>query len=103
MTDVVKMTVYLTNAADYKAFNRDLCVFEGQYPLQVKNWTTILASALGLPEHEDRYKRIKLHSEINAILEGSKEFLEAHGLETATLREVLPNLLAGKERGVSIW
>jgi hypothetical protein len=87
----------------YHTCHRDLCGFEGQYPIEVKNWTTILASALGLPEHEDRYKRIKLHNEISAILEDAKEFIEAHALDMSTLREVLPNLLVGKERGMSVW
>ena len=87
----------------YHTCHRDLCAFEGQYPIEIKNWTAILGSALGLPEHEDRYKRIKLHNEISGILEDAKEFIEAHGLDTSTLREVLPNLLAGKERGMSAW
>jgi hypothetical protein len=87
----------------YHTCHRDLCVFEGQYPIQVKNWTTVLAGALGLPEHEDRYKRMKLHQEIEAILEDAKEFIEAHGLDPSGIRELLPGLLVGKERGVSVW
>ena len=51
----------------YHTCHRDLCVFEGQYTIQVRNWTGILAAALGLPEHEDRYKQMKLHSEISLL------------------------------------
>ncbi|MBI4247687.1 MAG: (Fe-S)-binding protein [Candidatus Rokubacteria bacterium] len=87
----------------YHTCHRDLCVFEGQYPLEVKNWTGLLAAALGLQEHEDRYKRYKLYSDINAILEDAKEFLAAHKLDVSGIREVLPGLLAGKERGLSAW
>lgn len=87
----------------YHTCHRDLAAFEGQYPLEVKNWTTLLAMALGLPEHEDRYKRYKLHNDINAILADAKEFIEANNLDTSTIREILPNLLAGKERGLSVW
>lgn len=87
----------------YHTCHRDLCVFEGEYPLEVKNWTGLLAVALGLPEHADRYKRYKLYSDINAILEDAKEFLEAYKLDVSGIREILPGLLAGKERGLSVW
>ena len=87
----------------YHTCHRDLTAFEGQYPLEVKNWTSLLAGAMGLEEHEDRYKRYKLHDDINAILADAKEFIEANNLDTSTIREILPNLLAGKERGLSVW
>lgn len=87
----------------YHTCHRDLCVFEGQYPIQVKNWTAILALALGLPEHEDRYKQMKLHTEINAVLEDCQEFIEANKLDMSSLREMLPALMAGKDEGNSIW
>ena len=87
----------------YHTCHRDLCAFEGQYPLEIKNWTSLVAVAMGLPEHEDRYKRYKLYNDINAILEDGKEFLQAHKLDVAAIREVLPGLLVGKERGLSVW
>ena len=87
----------------YHTCHRDLCAFEGQYPLEVKNWTSLVAVAMGLPEHEDRYKRYKLYNDINAILEDGKEFLQAHKLDVSAIREVLPGLLVGKERGLSVW
>lgn len=87
----------------YHTCHRDLCVFEGQYPIQVRNWTGILATALGLPEHEDRYKKIKLHSEISAVLEDCREFIEANNLDMSSLREMLPPLMEGKDEGLSLW
>ena len=87
----------------YHTCHRDLCVFEGQYPVEVKNWTGIVASALGLPEHEDRYKQMKLHTEISAVLEDSREFIEAHKLDMTSLREMLPALMEGKDKGLSLW
>ncbi len=87
----------------YHTCHRDLCVFEGQYPVQVRNWTAILAQALGLPEHEDRYKQMKLHTEISAVLEDSREFIEANKLDMSSLREMLPPLLEGKDKGLSLW
>lgn len=87
----------------YHTCHRDLCVFEGQYPIQVRNWTGILATALGLPEHEDRYKQMKLHSEISAVLEDCREFIEANNLDMSSLREMLPPLMEGKDKGISLW
>jgi len=87
----------------YHTCHRDLCGFEGRYPLEVKNWTGLIATALGLPEHEDRYKRIKLHDEVSAALEDAREFIEAHGLDTTGLRELLSDLLRGKESGTSVF
>ena len=63
----------------------------------------ILATALGLPEHEDRYKEFKLHSEISAALEDCREFIEANGLDMSSLREMLPPMLEGKDKGLSLW
>lgn len=87
----------------YHTCHRDLCAFEGRYPLEVKNWTTLVAGGLGLPEHEDRYKRIKLHDEVSAALADAREFIEAHRLDTAGLQDLLAELLRGKESGTSVF
>jgi Fe-S oxidoreductase len=87
----------------YHTCHRDLCGLEDQYPLEVKNWTAILARALGLPEHEDRYKTMKLHTELSAVLEDAQDFMEMHGLDTSTVAQFLPDLMAGRERGTSVW
>ena len=90
-------------ASLYHTCHRDLCGLENQYPVEVKNWTAILARALGLPEHEDRYKAMKLHTEISAVIEDAHEFMEMHGLETSSVMQMLPDLMEGRERGVSLW
>lgn len=92
-----------TLATLYHTCHRDLCVFEGQYPIKVRNWTGLLAASLGLPEHEDRYKQIKLHDELSAVLEDCSDFIEANGLDMSSLREMLPPLLEGKDKGISLW
>ena len=92
-----------TLATLYHTCHRDLCVFEGQFPIEVHNWTEIVAEALGLPAQEDRYKRIKLHTEISAAIEDSREFIEANGLDATSLEAMLPNLMAGKDEGLSLW
>ncbi len=90
-------------ASLYHTCHRDLCGLEGQYPVEVKNWTAILARALGLPEHEDRYKTMKLHTEISAVLEDAREFMDMHKLDTSSVMQLLPDLMEGRERGVSVW
>ena len=87
----------------YHTCHRDLCVFEGQYPIKVKNWTPILALALGLPEHEDCYKQMKLHTEISAVLEDSREFHRCAWIGHGSIRATLPDLMAGKDAGTSVW
>ena len=92
-----------TLATLYHTCHRDLCVFEGQFPIKVHNWTEIVAEALGLPAQEDRYKRIKLHAEISAAIEDSREFIEANKLDLKSLEAILPHLMAGKDEGLSLW
>jgi Fe-S oxidoreductase len=87
----------------YHTCHRDLTGLQGQFPVEVKNWTALLATSLGLPEHEDRYKQMKLHTELSAVLEDSQEFIEANNLDISALRELLPPLLEGKEKGLSAW
>lgn len=52
----------------YHACQREMCQEEGSYPFAIENWVTLLARALGLPEHEDRYKRYKLLGDKEQIL-----------------------------------
>ena len=87
----------------YHTCHRDLCVFENKFPIGVHNWTEIVGEALGLPAHEDRYKRIKLRTEISAAIEDSREFIEANGLDATSLEAMLPDLMAGKDAGLSLW
>ena len=46
---------------------------------------------------------MKLHSEISAALEDTREFIEANKLDMSSLRKMLPPLLEGKEKGLSFW
>jgi len=46
---------------------------------------------------------MKLHTEISAVLEDSREFIEANKLDMTSLGEMLPPLLEGKDKGLSLW
>lgn len=52
----------------YHSCQREICQEEGVYPFTIENWVTLLAQALGLPEHEDRFKRYKLLADKDRIL-----------------------------------
>jgi Fe-S oxidoreductase len=77
----------------YHSCHRDLCGFESEYPFRIVNWTTILAESLGLPSHEDRFKRYRLMNDIKAVLEDAKDFITANRLDPRMVEEMLPNLL----------
>src|SRR5712692_9067349 len=52
----------------YHSCQREICQEEGSYPFTIDNWISLLAQALGLPEHEDRFKRYKLLADKDRIL-----------------------------------
>ncbi len=52
----------------YHSCQREICQEEGTYPFTVDNWVSLLAEALGLPAHEDRFKRYKLLADKERIL-----------------------------------
>ena len=77
----------------YHSCHRDLCGFEEEYPFRIVNWTTVLAESLGLPSHEDRFKRYRLMNDVRAVLDDARDFIAANGLDPRTVEEILPNLL----------
>ncbi|HLH24083.1 MAG TPA: (Fe-S)-binding protein [Chloroflexota bacterium] len=52
----------------YHSCQREICQEEGNYPFTIDNWVTLLGEALGLPPHEDRFKRYKLLADKDQIL-----------------------------------
>ena len=77
----------------YHSCHRDLCGFEGEYPFRILNWTSLLAEALGLESHEDRFKRYRLLKDVRAVLDDAQDFIRANKLDPKTLEEILPNLI----------
>jgi Fe-S oxidoreductase len=57
-----------TVATVYHSCQREICQEEGSQPFTIENWVTLLVQALGLPEHEDRFKRHKLLADKDQIL-----------------------------------
>ncbi len=92
-----------TLATLYHTCHRDLCVFEGQFPIKVHNWTEIVAESLGLRTRADHYKSMKLHHEISAAIDDATDFIEKNNLDVEALKAALPELMAGKDEGLSLW
>jgi len=69
-----------TVATVYHSCQREICQEEGAYPFTIDNWVTLLAEALGLPPHEDRFKRYKLLADKERILEDLAPRLAERGI-----------------------
>ncbi|HZR97148.1 MAG TPA: (Fe-S)-binding protein [Chloroflexota bacterium] len=67
----------------YHSCQREICQEEGSYPFTIDNWISLLARALGLPEHEDRYKRYKLLRDKDQILAELAPRLAERGIPRA--------------------
>jgi heterodisulfide reductase subunit D len=77
----------------YHSCHRDLCGFESEYPFRIVNWTSLLVEALGLPSHEDRFKRYRLLQDVQAVLADAQDFIRVNNLDPKALEEILPNLI----------
>ena len=64
----------------YHSCQREICQEEGAYPFTIENWVTLVAQALGLPEHEDRFKRYRLLRDKEQILADLAPRLSERGI-----------------------
>jgi len=64
----------------YHSCQREICQEEGTYPFTIDNWISLLAYALDLPVHEDRYKRFKLMRDSEQILAELEPRLAERGI-----------------------
>jgi heterodisulfide reductase subunit D len=65
----------------YHGCHRVLCDAQGRYPFEVKNFTSVVAEALGLEPHEDLFQRYKLHQDVSKIIADAEPFMRAHGMD----------------------
>ena len=68
-----------TCATLYHGCHRMLCGYEGQYPLKVEHYLTVVARALGI-EHEDLFKKYMAMGDTQAILAETSPCAQASGL-----------------------
>lgn len=72
----------------FHACHRQLSGAEAHYPFAVKNFTDLLAEAMGAGGRHDYYKQYKRGGEMDEALEAARAYLETNGvaLDAATVR-----------------
>jgi heterodisulfide reductase subunit D len=73
----------------YHGCHRVLCDAQGRYPFEVKNFTSVVAEAMGLEPHEDLFQRYKLQQDVSKIIADAEPFLRAHGMDPKTVAGAL--------------
>jgi hypothetical protein len=66
-----------------------LCDAQGRYPFEVKNFTSVLAEALGLAPHDDLFQRYKLYEDVTKIISDAEPFIRAHGMDLKAVEAAL--------------
>jgi Fe-S oxidoreductase len=83
-------------ATIYHSCQREICGEEAKYPFEIVNWVSLLAHAMGLPAHEDWFKRHRLAGDPAATFEEVRPRVEAAGLDPERVKEVLARSFAPK-------
>ena len=80
----------------YHACHRQLAGAEAQYPFAVKNFTDLLAEALGLGGRHDYYKQYKRGGEMDEAIAAAKAYLADNGvtLDAATVKALSAEIFA---------
>jgi Fe-S oxidoreductase len=79
--------------AVYHADHRELCAHERDWPFEILNALEIVGASMGL-RHEDRYKRLKLKQDADAILADCADLIAQHRVDPATARLAVEAMLA---------
>jgi Fe-S oxidoreductase len=79
--------------AVYHADHRELCAHERDWPFEILNALEIVGASIGL-RHEDRYKRLKLKQDADAILADCADLIAQHRLDAGAARLAVEAMLA---------
>jgi heterodisulfide reductase subunit D len=79
----------------YHGCHRVLCDAQGRYPFEVKNFTAVVAEALGLGPQEDLFQRYKLQRDVSKIVADAAPFIRAHGMD--------PKMVAAALTDPALW
>ncbi|MBT3350510.1 MAG: (Fe-S)-binding protein [Nitrospinaceae bacterium] len=79
-------------ATIYHGCHRDLCGEEGNHPVEVENFMSILGQAMGF-EYPDWTKTFKLYEDMDRVLDEAGDLLRANGLNPENVREQLQKSL----------
>ena len=78
--------------AVYHSDHRALCAHERDWPFRIMNMYEIVGLSMGL-DYDDRFKRLKMMQDANAILADCDDLVQKHGLDRATTRLAIQAML----------
>jgi heterodisulfide reductase subunit D len=78
--------------AVYHADHRELCAHERDYPFRIMNLLEIVGASMGL-HRDDRFKRLKLLQDVDAIAADCRDLIAEHGLDPAATRTAIKAML----------
>ena len=78
--------------AVYHADHRELCAHERDYPFRVMNLLEIVGQSMGI-RHEDKFKRLKMMQDAEAIAADCEDLIAQHGLDPAATRQAIQAML----------
>jgi hypothetical protein len=76
----------------YHADHRELCAHERDYPFRIINVLEIVGESMGL-HYDDRFKRLKLMQDVEAIAADCQDLIAQHGLDMTTTRAAIQAML----------
>jgi heterodisulfide reductase subunit D len=74
--------------AVYHSDHRELCAHERDWPFQIVNILEVVGESMGL-HREDRYKRLKILQDADAIVADCQDLIAEHGLDATEARDVV--------------
>jgi Fe-S oxidoreductase len=78
--------------AIYHSDHRALCAHERDWPFQILNMYEIVGASMGLHQ-DDRFKRMKIMQDADAVLADCQDLMQKHGLDIATTRAAIQAML----------
>jgi heterodisulfide reductase subunit D len=78
--------------AVYHSDHRELCAHERDWPFRIMNIYEIVGASMGL-HRDDRFKRLKMMQDADAILADCRDLVQRHGLDIETTRLAIKAML----------
>ena len=78
--------------AVYHSDHRELCAHERDWPFRIMNIYEIVGLSMGLHQ-DDRFKRLKMMQDADAILADVRDLVEQHGLDVEATRAAIKAML----------
>jgi hypothetical protein len=82
--------------AIYHVDHRELCAHERDWPFRIINILDIVGASMGL-HHDDRFKRLKIMQDADAIVADCKDMLDAYRIDPAMARSVVVKAMLNEQ------